>query len=188
MFSSHIVACENIRFSSLFADRDVSRGGTCIVPPPETSPSAKGEEKRMFSQATHVDMICKNSAFQDIFVKLLFIEYRLSKDTPYMRKWWVSTFQQIVEFITNFGSITKGAKPLNFSKALYEQHAFLIWKLFIKLAVSVFKVFFSPLFQYTRNTCIAERRKKAGGGGNQKIKGLETWSKKATEIGSLALL
>ena len=25
----------------------------------------------------------------------------------------MSTFQQIVEFITNFGSITKGAKPLN---------------------------------------------------------------------------
>ena len=39
----------------------------------------------MFS--LHIDMICKNSAFQDIFVKLLFIEYRLSKDTPYMRKW-----------------------------------------------------------------------------------------------------
>ena len=76
MFSSHIVACENIRFSSLFADRDVSRGGTYIVPPPETSPSAESEEKRMFSQATHVDMICKNSAFQEIFVKLLFIEYR----------------------------------------------------------------------------------------------------------------
>ena len=28
-----------------------------------------------------------------------------------MRKWWVGTFQQIVEFITNFWSITKGAKP-----------------------------------------------------------------------------
>ena len=123
MFWSHIVACENIRFSSLFADRDVSRGGTYIVTdivsPRETSPSTKSEEKRMFSQATHIDMICKNSAFQDIFVKLLFIEYRLSKDTPYMRKWWVSTFEQIVGFITNFGSITKGAKPLNFSKALY---------------------------------------------------------------------
>ena len=30
-----------------------------------------------------------------------------------MRKLWVSTFQQIVEFITNLWSITKGAKPLN---------------------------------------------------------------------------
>ena len=39
------IACENIRFSSLFADRDVSRGGT-------TSPAAKSEEKRMFSKAT----------------------------------------------------------------------------------------------------------------------------------------
>ena len=37
------LACENIRFSSLFAAGDVSR---------ETSPSAKSEEKRMFSQAT----------------------------------------------------------------------------------------------------------------------------------------
>ena len=36
------VACENIRFSSLFAAGDVSR---------ETSPAAKSEEKRMFSQA-----------------------------------------------------------------------------------------------------------------------------------------
>ena len=36
------VACENIRFSSLFAAEDVSR---------ETSPAAKSEEKRMFSQA-----------------------------------------------------------------------------------------------------------------------------------------
>ena len=42
------VACENIRFSSLFAAGtagDVSRG--------ETSPAAKREEKRMFSQANH---------------------------------------------------------------------------------------------------------------------------------------
>ena len=37
------VACENIRFSSLFAAGDVSREGT--------SPVAKSEEKRMFSQA-----------------------------------------------------------------------------------------------------------------------------------------
>ena len=36
------VACENIRFSSLFAAEDVSRG---------TSPAAKWVEKRMFSQA-----------------------------------------------------------------------------------------------------------------------------------------
>ena len=36
------LACENIRFSSLFAAGDVSR---------ETFPAAKSEEKRMFSQA-----------------------------------------------------------------------------------------------------------------------------------------
>ena len=35
------LACENIRFSRLFAAVDVSR---------ETSPAAKSEEKRMFSQ------------------------------------------------------------------------------------------------------------------------------------------
>ena len=37
----HKVAGENIRFSSLFAAEDVC----------ETSPAAKSEEKRMFSQA-----------------------------------------------------------------------------------------------------------------------------------------
>ena len=46
----------------------------------------------MFSSP--IDMIYENSALQDIFVKLLFIEYRLSK---------MGTFQQIVECITNFG-------------------------------------------------------------------------------------
>ena len=81
-------ACENIRFSSLFAALDVSRGGTSatqrqkfhtddanqclhnksgshavpninlsnfsclLLPPRETSPAAKSEEKQMFSQAT----------------------------------------------------------------------------------------------------------------------------------------
>ena len=34
----------------------------------------------MFS--SHIDMIYKNSALQDIFVKLLFIEYMLSKKIP----------------------------------------------------------------------------------------------------------
>ena len=67
----------------------------------------------MFS--SHIDMIYKNSALQDIFVKLLFIEYRLSEMYPLYEKKMsrVSTFRQILEFITNFGSITKGAKPLN---------------------------------------------------------------------------
>ena len=44
--TSRHVACENIRFSSLFAAGDVPR---------ETSPAAKSEEKRMFSQATRHD-------------------------------------------------------------------------------------------------------------------------------------
>ena len=51
-----------------------------------------------------------------IFVKLLFIEYGLSKkiSTVYEKvmRGYIST-NSAVEFITNFGSITKGAKPLN---------------------------------------------------------------------------
>ena len=31
---------------------------------------------------SHIDMIYKNSALQEIFVELLFIEYRLSKKVP----------------------------------------------------------------------------------------------------------
>ena len=38
----------------------------------------------MFS--SYIDMIYKNSALQDIFVKLLFIEYRLSKKIPLHEK------------------------------------------------------------------------------------------------------
>ena len=41
--TANAVACQNIRFSSLFAAGDVSG---------ETSQAAKNEEKRMFSQAT----------------------------------------------------------------------------------------------------------------------------------------
>ena len=43
-----VIAHKNIRFSSLFAAGDVSRGGH--VHPLETSAAAKSEEKRMFSQ------------------------------------------------------------------------------------------------------------------------------------------
>ena len=43
------IACENIRFSSLFAAGDVS---LLLVPPRETSPAANSEEKRMSSQAS----------------------------------------------------------------------------------------------------------------------------------------
>ena len=38
----------------------------------------------MFS--SHIDMIYKNSALQDLFVKLLFIEYRFSKKVPLYEK------------------------------------------------------------------------------------------------------
>ena len=43
------VACENIHFSSLFVAGDV---------PGETSPAAKSEEKRMFSQANEGGTTC----------------------------------------------------------------------------------------------------------------------------------
>ena len=60
----------------------------------------------MFS--SHMDMIFNNSALQDIFVKLLFIEYRLSKKIPLIWEGdeWVRFNNGI-----HFGSITKGAKP-----------------------------------------------------------------------------
>ena len=49
LFSTRrVIARKNIRFSSLFAAGDVSRGGH--VHPRETSAAAKSEEKRMFSQ------------------------------------------------------------------------------------------------------------------------------------------
>ena len=38
----------------------------------------------MFS--SHIDMIYKNSTLRDIFVKLLFIEYGLSKKIPLIRE------------------------------------------------------------------------------------------------------
>ena len=52
-------------------------------------------------------------------------------------------------------------------------------KIIHKIRSERFQSVFSPLFQYTRNTCIAETREARGGGGvgvggNQKIKGLET--------------
>ena len=43
-----VIARKNIRFSSLVAAGDVSRGGH--VHPRQTSAAAKSEEKRMFSQ------------------------------------------------------------------------------------------------------------------------------------------
>ena len=46
-----LLACENSRFSSLFAAGDPSRGGTYVMPR-ETSSAAKSEEKRLFSQAS----------------------------------------------------------------------------------------------------------------------------------------
>ena len=61
------LACENIRFSSLVADGDVSRGGN------ETSPVAKSEEKRMFSQARLASggaIFCTLVAEESFFSKL----------------------------------------------------------------------------------------------------------------------
>ena len=63
-----ITACENIRFSSLFVDGDVSR-------------AAKSEEKRMFSQAIPIIIseihifVVVNFLSQVIFVFLLFLRY-----------------------------------------------------------------------------------------------------------------
>ena len=50
------LACENIRYSSLFVAGDVSRGGTSATQrqkfhTDDVSPAAKSGEKRMFSQA-----------------------------------------------------------------------------------------------------------------------------------------
>ena len=55
LFADFSAACGNIRFSSLFAAGDVSR-----VPPRETSPSAKSEKKRMFSQDNFSGGLNKN--------------------------------------------------------------------------------------------------------------------------------
>ena len=41
---------------------------------------------RFITFSSHKDMVYKKSALQDIFVKLLFIEYRLSKKVPLIRK------------------------------------------------------------------------------------------------------
>ena len=48
-----LVACENIRFSSLFVPGDEDRGGEPL--PCETSPTAQSGEKRMFSQASALE-------------------------------------------------------------------------------------------------------------------------------------
>ena len=80
------IACENIRFSSLFAAGDVSRGGTSAtqqqkfhtelvksVRNRETSPAAKSEEKQMFSQAiTFIVAIATNG--QLTFTTKIFVE------------------------------------------------------------------------------------------------------------------
>ena len=58
-----VLACENIRFSTLFAAGDVSRGGTSA----RNVPVAKSEEKRMFSQAMRVYK--KNTYFVAPFIR-----------------------------------------------------------------------------------------------------------------------
>ena len=54
--STWIIACENIRFSSLWFASSVWNFCRWVadVPPRETSPATKSEEKRMFSQATWI--------------------------------------------------------------------------------------------------------------------------------------
>ena len=59
---SIFVACENIRFSSLFAAGDVPR---------ERDPAAKSEEKRMFSQASIFD----ENFFIFVEAKLVFADF-----------------------------------------------------------------------------------------------------------------
>ena len=58
--TSYLLACENVRFSSLFAAGDVSRGGNAKH---ETSPAAQREEKRMFSQAIVSHKVVKQKAW-----------------------------------------------------------------------------------------------------------------------------
>ena len=48
----------------------------------------------MFS--SHIDMMYKKSALQDIFVKLLFIEYRLSK-VPFHKQWNSSPISDLLQ-------------------------------------------------------------------------------------------
>ena len=66
----------------------------------------------MFS--SHID-IYKNSALHDIPVNYCLSSIGSPRRYPLYEKVMsrVSTFQQIVEFITKFGSVTKGAKSLN---------------------------------------------------------------------------
>ena len=56
-WSASIIACENIRFSSLFVAEDVS------FPSRETSLATKSEEKRMFSQATSIRSLLGTISF-----------------------------------------------------------------------------------------------------------------------------
>ena len=73
----------------------------------------------MFS--SHIDMTNKIKLAKHIRKITVNPVWALQEGTPYMRKWWVITFEQIVEFITNFGSIIKGAKPLNAGYLLVEE-------------------------------------------------------------------
>ena len=50
--------------------------------------------------SSHMDMIFKNSALQDIFVKLLFIEYRLLRRYPLYEK-VMSGYVSTMEFISD---------------------------------------------------------------------------------------
>ena len=65
------------------------------------------EALRFVMFSSHIDMIYKNSAFQDIFVKY----YLSSVGSPRRYPLYEKVMSEYIS--TNFGSIRKGAKPLN---------------------------------------------------------------------------
>ena len=87
-----------------------------------------------------------------------------------MRKWWVVTFQQIVEFIISFGSITKGAKPLNsgyllvaprFNRLQVARNTILYWtKLLIWIETFLFAEINVVAFNENLFVCYAVYRNK----------------------------
>ena len=87
-----------------------------------------------------------------------------------MRKWWVVTFQQIVEFIISFGSITKGAKPLNsgyllvaprFNRLQVARNTILYWtKLLIWIETFLFAEINVVAFDGNLFVCYAKYRNK----------------------------
>ena len=75
------LACENIRFSSLFAAGGVSRGVT-FLPSRETFPAAKSEEKRMFSQASSVLQGHSIAVLLDLSIEFLGLKIKTKSNNP----------------------------------------------------------------------------------------------------------